>query len=283
MAEVDLHLHTTRSDGRLTPTQLVELVARRGLKVVAITDHDSTEGLSEALDAAERHPQLEVICGVEMSTDVPDGEVHILAYYVDQEDAEFQRTLARFRDSRVERGRRMVEKLSELGMPLSWERVLELAEGAVGRPHIARAMVERGYVSSTQEAFASYLGRNGPAYAERQKLTPEEAVKLALQVGGLPVLAHPGDIEELEPRVASLKAAGLVGMEVYYGGYGVERVSSLLEIARRHDLVPCGGSDYHAMGYAGEVEPGSVGPPISTAERLAALKVERANRQALPK
>ena len=282
MAEVDLHLHTTCSDGRLTPTQLVDLVASRGLKVVAITDHDSTEGLNEALDAAGKHPQLDLICGVEMSTDVPDGEIHILAYYVDRTDSDFQSTLTRFRESRLERGRGMVEKLSQLGMPISWERVLELAEGAVGRPHIALAMMEKGYVSSTQEAFASYLGRNGPAYVEREKLTPEEAVQLALQVGSLPVLAHPGDIVELERQIVAMKDAGLVGMEVYYGGYTAERVSFLLELARRYDLVPCGGSDYHAMGYANEVEPGSVGPPISTSQRLAGLKAEQVWRRAPP-
>ncbi|MCH8192000.1 MAG: PHP domain-containing protein, partial [Chloroflexi bacterium] len=154
MAQVDLHLHTTRSDGTLTPTQMVDLVAERGLTVVAITDHDSTDGLEEAIAAARAHPQLTVLPGVEMSTDVPGGEVHILAYFVDRDDDDFQQTLVRFRQSRFERGRKMVEKLEALGVTLSWERVLEIAgDASVGRPHVARAMVEAGHVVSTQEAF----------------------------------------------------------------------------------------------------------------------------------
>ena len=281
MVQVDLHLHTTHSDGRLTPTQLIDLVASRGLTVVAVTDHDSTEGLQEAFEAAGRYPGLTLIPGVELSTDVADGEVHVLAYYVDLDDPEFQEALARFRDARLDRGRRMVEKLADLGMPVSFDRVLELAQGgAVGRPHVARALLEEGHVSSTQEAFDKYLGRNGPAYAQRQKLTPEDAVELALGGGALPVLAHPGYAGDLESKLPSMKAAGLVGMEVYYAGYDDAQVRSLKALADRYGLIPCGGSDYHAMGHPDEIEPGTVGPPLSTAEGLAALKASGPGRPA---
>ena len=182
MAEVDLHLHTTCSDGRLTPTQLVELVAARGIVVAAITDHDSTEGLPEALKAASRFPQLTIIPGVELSTDIPGNEIHVLGYFIRYEDAAFQETLRSFRDGRVDRAREMVDKLAALGLPVDWERVCELAQGAVGRPHIAQAMVEKGYISYPQEAFTHYIGRNGPAYAERDKMTPAEAVEYILGV-----------------------------------------------------------------------------------------------------
>ena len=283
MFEVDLHMHTTHSDGRLTPTQLVDLVASRGIKVFAITDHDSTEGLGEAFQAAAKYPVLTLIPGVEMSTDTSNSEVHILAYYVDPNDPAFQRSLARFRDARLDRGYRMVEKLAALGMPISFDRVLEFAQGgAVGRPHIARVMVEQGHVTSTQEAFDKYLGRDGPAYAEREKLTPEEAVAMALEVGALPVLAHPGVTKDLESVLPSLKQAGLVGMEVYYGGYDDKLVRSLESLAVQYDLIPCGGSDYHAMGHPGETEPGHAGPPLSTAERLAALRASRLGHHPLP-
>ena len=176
MAEVDLHLHTTYSDGRLTPTRLVDLVAQRGLRVVAITDHDSTEGLGEALEAAEKYPDITIIPGIELSTDIPGNEIHVLGYFINYEDAGFQETLSEFREGRLDRARRMVRNLEGLGVSIDWERVLEISDGgAVGRPHIAQAMVERGYITYPQEAFDKYIGRNGPAYAERPKLAPGDA------------------------------------------------------------------------------------------------------------
>ncbi|MBI4337425.1 MAG: PHP domain-containing protein [Chloroflexi bacterium] len=271
-AQVDLHLHTTASDGRLAPQELVRLVAQRGLKVVAITDHDSTAGLAEARAEAALHPGLTLVPGVELSTDIPSSEVHLLGYFVDEESQEFQQLLEHFRHGREVRARRMVEKLNELGIQIAWERVVELAGGgAIGRPHIAQAMVERGYVTYPQDAFARYIGRNGPAYVEREKLTPEEAVPLLIRHGGLPVLAHPIESGNGEPLLTALKQIGLVGVEVYYGHYTPEQVELLLGLANKLDLVPCGGSDYHALGTPGEVEPGMVGPPLEVAHRLLAL------------
>ena len=272
MAEVDLHLHTTYSDGRLTPTQLVDLVARRGLRVVAITDHDSTEGLAEALEAAKRHPTLTIIPGIELSADIPGNEVHVLGYFVNYFDTGFQQTLSEFREGRLDRGRRMVDNLEKLGISIDWERVLELSDGgAVGRPHIAQAMVEKGYITYPQEAFERYIGRNGPAYAERPKLTPGDAVRMILGVGGLPVLAHPREVDNLESVLPELTGAGLVGMEAHYGDYLPAEVEWLSGIAARDGLVTCGGSDYHALGTPGEIEPGSVGPPMEVARKLFSL------------
>jgi predicted metal-dependent phosphoesterase TrpH len=253
MSQVDLHLHTTCSDGRLTPAQLIELVAERGLRVVAITDHDSTEGLTE------------------LSTDIPGNEIHVLGYFIRYHDASFQQTLREFRDGRVDRAREMVGKLAALGLPVDWDRVLELAGGAVGRPHIAQAMVEKGYITYPQEAFIKYLGRNGLAYAEREKLTPSEAVKLIASVGGLPVLAHPREVDNVEPMLPELKSAGLVGMEVYYGTYKPSEVKIFAAMAKKYGLIPCGGSDYHALGTPEEVEPGTVGPSMEIAEELYAM------------
>ena len=276
MIHVDLHLHTTLSDGRLTPQQLVRLASQRGLQVIAITDHDSTEGIEASLETAQAFPQLKVIPGIELSTDIPDNEVHLLGYFIDYNSSEFQRTLAQFRDAREERGKRMVEKLATLGVHVSWDRVKELSDGgAIGRPHIAQVMVEKEYVKLPQEAFNLYIGRNGPAYVEREKHTPVEAIRLILEVGGLPVMAHPMEVEQRESILPGLKDAGLVGMEVYYGYYTSDQVKYLMGLANQWGLIPCGGSDYHALGTPGEPEPGSVGPPMESAKALFALADKR--------
>lgn len=182
---VDLHLHTLASDGRLSPTELVNLIASKGVTVAAISDHDTTEGVEEATRAAKAHPDLEIIPAIELSTDIPGDEIHMLGYFLQYEDEEFQKILSRFREGRLERGKMMVEKLAALGKPVDWDRVQEIAgDGAVGRPHIALAMVERGYFKEPKEAFYEYLGRNGLAYAERQKMTPLEGVEMLAKVGG---------------------------------------------------------------------------------------------------
>lgn len=278
---IDLHLHTTASDGRLSPTELIQLVADQGLRQVSISDHDSTEGLEEAFLAARQFTGLRVIPGIELSTDVPGDEIHMLGYFINYEDEEFQQVLKRFRRGRIDRAREMVEKLAALGLPLEWERVQAIAgEGSVGRPHIALAMVEAGYCKEPKDAFPEYLGRNGLAYAERVKLTPEEAVEMLLKVGGVPVLAHPAYLSDLESRLPELKAAGLVGMEVYYSKFDPETIKHLQDLADQYDLIPSGGSDYHGLGNAGEPLPGSMGPPASTVERLeeAAERVARTYR-----
>ena len=282
MAEVDLHLHTTFSDGRLSPTELVQLCAQRGLKVIALSDHDSTEGMGEALEAVRSFPDMTLIPAIELSTDVPGSEIHMLGYFIDYSDPQLQRTLTAFREGRQERTRGMVEKLNSLGVKISLDRVQELSGGgAIGRPHIAQAMVEAGYARFPRDAFDKYIGRNGLAYVERLKLTPAEAVEILVGNGALPVMAHPTyaasksdrpGVASLEETLSDLKGHGLVGMEVYYGDYTPEDVSWLAGIARNLDLIPCGGSDYHASGNPGEPEPGSVGPPMSTYQALLSLK-----------
>ena len=183
--EVDLHLHTTHSDGTLTPTEIVDLCAERGLRVISVSDHDTTNGLPEAMRAAERHPNLTIIPGIELSTDVPGGEIHILGYFVDHYDESLQRILEEFREGRLNRGLRMVRNLNDMGVGISWERVQEIAgDASIGRPHIAQALVEGGYVRYSKDAFDKYIGRNGPAYAERPKLTPEGCGSAAYRAWG---------------------------------------------------------------------------------------------------
>ena len=245
---VDLHVHTTASDGRLTPAETVALALERGLRVIAITDHDSTGGVDAAVGAA-KGSALEVLPGVEINTDTPQGEVHMLGYLLDHGDARLQERLTDRRRARFERGHGIVMKLNALGLELSWERVQEIAGadegGAVGRPHVARALEERGYVKSTQEAFERYIGRGGPAYVEYEKLTPEEAIDMIRAAGGLAVLAHPSTIQGLDTYLERLIAAGLQGLECYYGHYPDETVLALVALADRLELVATGGSDYH--------------------------------------
>ena len=276
--EVDLHLHTRASDGTLSPTELVDLCADRGLKVIAISDHDSTEGLTEAREAAARHGGLRIIPAIELSTDIPGSEIHLLGYHLDASDPDFQATLSRFREGRYERGRLMVERINELGYDISWDRVRETAgDAAIGRPHIAAVMVEAGYFKYPKDVFDALIGKEGAAYVERTKLTPEEAIGILRDNGAAPVLAHPtysqvksdrGEVQSLEDTLRGLKDCGLEGMEVFYGDYTSDQVDYLHDLSKKLGLIPCGGSDYHCSGNPGEPMPGTVGPPMETVARL---------------
>jgi predicted metal-dependent phosphoesterase TrpH len=272
----DFHTHSTFSDGVLSPTDLIELAYRNGVRVMSLSDHDTTEGLPEAFEAAARHPDFTLIPGIEMSTDVPGSEVHILGHFIDWHDPLFERKLERLRESRLNRAHRMVEKLGELGKPVDWERVEAFAgEGAVGRPHIARALVEAGHVEDVNEAFSLYLSRTGPAYVERDRLSPVEVVEILNAVHGLATLAHPRELQDLEGLLSQLKAAGLVGMEVYYQDYPPEQVEQLRAVAERFGLVPMGGSDYHGLGGPQQREPGDIPFPDEALERFLAVARER--------
>jgi predicted metal-dependent phosphoesterase TrpH len=274
----DLHTHSTVSDGRLTPTELVDLANRNGVRTMSLTDHDIVDGLPEAFDAAAKHAGFTLIPGIEMSTDVPGNEVHILGHFIDWEHAGFRRRLEALQQSRLGRARKMVDRLAELGKPVDWDRVQSFAEGAVGRPHIALALVEAGHVSTVNEAFDLYISRTGPAYVERERLEPEEVVELILGVGGLATLAHPRELNEaggLGDLLQRLKSAGLTGMEVYYQDYVPEEVEMFRRMADQFGLIPLGGSDYHGLGGPQQREPGDIPLPPEPVERLFALAEER--------
>lgn len=261
-AKGDFHLHSTHSDGRKTPAELAEMARAAGLRVMALTDHDTLNGMEEMRAALRASPEIRLVPGVELSTDIPGNEVHVLGYWVDERDPHFQAELARFRDGRVGRGREMVEKLARLGYPISFARVQEIAgEASIGRPHVARALVEAGHVVTTDEAFERFIGRNGPAYAEREKMTPEDAVRLITKAGGLAVVAHPTYIDNMEAAIEQLIPAGLTGMEVYYSHYPPDVVERLRSVAERLGIFPLGGSDYHAMQRQNETLPGDIPLP----------------------
>jgi hypothetical protein len=275
---VDLHTHTTASDGANSPRALVALARAKGLKAIAISDHDTTNGLDEGI-AAGRELGVEVIPALEMSTDVHESEVHVLGYFIAYHDETFQALLTTLREARLGRARTMVEKLAALGMPLDWARVKAFAgDGSAGRPHVAKAMVEAGYVPDIKTAFDRYISRNGPAYVERYKLTPAEAVKLLRGVGGLAVLAHPLEGTGSVPMIPELVAAGLGGIECYYTRYTPDQVATLEQIARNYGLATSGGSDYHGEGVAANAILGQPPVPYRVLENMRA--VWRAGRTA---
>lgn len=265
---IDLHTHTTFSDGSQTPTELVQEAAAMGLAAIAVTDHDTVDGLPEALAAGERLG-IEVIPGVEINLEHDRVTMDMLGYFLaGAPTEELQRELAELRAYRDERNARMVERLAELGMPLDPAELAASAEnGAVGRPHIGEAMVRRGYASSIGEAFELYLRRGAPAWVDRRRLALGRALKLLRASGALPVLAHPGiirtDTAGLNHIVREAARAGMAGIECYYPLHDEETVGRCLGLAERYALVPTGGSDYH-----GTVKPkvrlgvGSLGAPV---------------------
>lgn len=229
--------------------------AGQGIEVLAITDHDTTDGLPEALDEARRH-HIRVVPGVEISTLSAQDEIHLLGYFVDLENAQLQKLLVRTREARWTRAQKMLVRLEKLGLPLEWDRLVELSGGgsSIGRPHVAMSLLDAGHVTSWEEAFDRWIGRDCPAYVERYKLSPETAIQLINGAGGLAVLAHPYvysrdgkcrkamDLEHWLPR---LRQAGLAGVETYYPNYprGISR--HLLDLAVKHGLIITGGSDFH--------------------------------------
>jgi 3',5'-nucleoside bisphosphate phosphatase len=273
---VDLHLHTTVSDGTLTPTALVRRAAARGLKYIAVTDHDTLDGIDEALAAAAAYPDLTCIPGIEINTDTATGEAHVLGYFLDHRDAALNRRMRHLQQSRQRRAERMVAKLNALGLKLDIDRVRELGgEGSLGRPHVAAAMLELGYISEFAEAFRKYIGRGGPAYVPREKITSREAVEIILQARGLPVLAHPFTVGAVAPMVSDLAAGGLVGIEVYYAEHSAEQISEYLALAVEHDLIATGGTDFHGIATRRELDIGDVEIPATVIPALLALATAR--------
>ncbi len=245
----DLHTHSTASDGTLTPAELVRAASRVGLKALGLTDHDTLDGLTEAEEAA-RDVGLELVPGVEINTDALGDEVHILGYYIDRTDSGLAELLRRLRQGRISRGEEMVRRLRAIGYQISWERVGELARGGVvGRPHVARALVEAGRVPSVKAAFAQLLSPGCPGYVPRLKLDPFQAVIEIRRAGGIAVLAHPGQLGQRgEPLVRRLLAGGLQGIEVYHPDHDPPDSARLKDLAGRLGLLITGGSDYHGSG-----------------------------------
>jgi hypothetical protein len=269
----DLHVHTTASDGTLTPEQTIREAARLGLAGIGIVDHDTVAGIESAL--AEGHlAGIEVVPGVEINTDWGKDEIHILGYFIDHRAEGFERHLELLRTGRYERGKKIVERLKSLGVDISYDRVLDISgEGSVGRPHIARAIVEAGYAQSLNSAFGRYLIRGTPAYVPRYKLTPIQAIEIVYEAQGVPVLAHPGNSKHDEV-IPSLVEAGLKGIEAYHTDHHPNQAARYVEVARKYHLLVTGGSDSHGPEMVKPVEIGSVTVSMSVVHALRELASE---------
>ena len=251
MSRLDLHLHTTHSDGSCTPTEVVGLAHHAGVTALAITDHDITTGLVEANVAGESFG-IEVIPGVEISSTLGNSELHILGYFLDWQDTRLNERLKTLRDSRHRRNPKIVERLQSLGIDLTYDEVRALAgSDSVGRPHIARALMDKGVVSSAKEAFDRFLADGKPAYVPRDLPSPTEAIHWIKAARGLAVLAHPTWVrctdQSLVELVRQLKADGLDGIEVYYSTHAARQTREYLSLAQQLGLLVTGGSDFHGL------------------------------------
>lgn len=255
MKQVDLHVHSNKSDGTFTPKELVDYALQKGLAAFALTDHDTIDGLSEALSYAEGKP-VEVIPGIEFSTEYEKKDVHVVGLYIRYDIPAFRDRLQAFVDSRIQRNIKMCRNLQEAGIDITFEKLCaEHPDAVITRAHYAAYLTEHGYVSDRSEAFSKYVGDHCPYYVPREKVTPSQAVALILQADGIPVLAHPPlyhmDTERLDNLVKKLKQDGLMGIETFYSSYTTQDERDMLKLAKKYDLLPSGGSDFHGANKPG--------------------------------
>jgi predicted metal-dependent phosphoesterase TrpH len=280
MGHVDLHLHTTASDGVLTPSEIVRYAKGKGLQAIAITDHDTIEGCEEGLSEGERIG-FEVIPGIEISAEHSPGSMHILGFFLDIHHPLLNERLEYLQKARAERNPKMVAKLNQLGIKVSYEEVLRASGGGqVGRPHFAHVLLEKKYVRSFQEAFDRFLKKGAPAYVDKFRFTSKEALHFIHEARGVAVLAHPNTLgvnrySELERLILQLVDEGLQGIEVYYPEHSAVEVAQYNALADRYSLLSTGGTDYH--GIEGNeldigVGRGEMKLPYSIVENMKALR-----------
>ena len=288
MANGDFHLHSNTSDGVLSPSEVIRSAAKNGVQHLALTDHDSTEGLKEAAIAAEPLA-LQLICGIELSVVHLGTDIHILGYGFTQQFQPLQEYLQEQRDGRYRRMKKILNILNEYGLAISEDEILMIAgEGSIGRPHIARALIAKGYVSSVQEAFDKWLGDGKPADIQRQRLLPAEAISLIHEAEGLAFIAHPIFVgNDYEIAVHELALMGLDGIETYYKHYTEETIKKHQQLGLKLSLISSGGSDYHGLGNPDDREIGDIPFPnteiitfLESLERadLPGLSLARANK-----
>ena len=253
---IDLHTHTTASDGLFTPTELVRLAAEKKLEAIAITDHDTTDGLTEALAAGALYG-VEVVPGIEISAEFPGGTLHILGYYIDPANKQFSTKLVQLQQARAERNPQIIKKLQERGMNIEMEDVVaEAGGGQIGRPHFAQALLKKGYVRTVQEAFDRFLAKGAAAYCEKFRFHPRDAIACIAAAGGIAVLGHPSslnctDTVTLETTVRSMVDMGIRGIEAYYSDHSAVQTRHYIALAKKYQLFITGGSDFHGPAVKG--------------------------------
>lgn len=270
MRLADLHLHTFFSDGTYSPEQIVAQAKKAGLSCIAVVDHDTVEGIEPCLEAG-RSLGIEVIAGIEFTSEYESQEIHILGYFIDYHNRALLEKLELLKEYRVQRIYKMAEKLKDMGLALNPQSVFELSvKGTVGRLHFARAMVKEGLIASTYEAFAKYIGDKCPAYVLGFRLSPSDVIKLIKDAGGIPVLAHPYTLNN-NGLILTLIENGIMGLEVYYSEHSKSQTDTYLEMAKKYNLLVTGGSDCHGEAKA-EIKMGSVKIPYQLVERLKAAR-----------
>jgi predicted metal-dependent phosphoesterase TrpH len=263
----DLHIHTRYSDGLLTPQEVVTWAAEKKLSAIAIVDHDAIGGIEPAKEAGKKLG-VEVVPAVELSCLLGNEDIHIIGYYIDHRNPKLIQILKELQEKRIERAKLMIEKLKKEGAAVELKRVLELAgEGTVGRPHIAQALLEEGYISSYDEAFWRYIGYHCPAYVPKEKLKPETAIKLIKEFGGIAVLAHPKSYNNNHGIVEYLAEMGLRGLEIWRCEHTEDDIKYLSELATRHRLLMTGGTDCHG-GRKGKILIGELKIPYKILQEL---------------
>ena len=284
MNRIDLHMHSTCSDGTMTPSEIVDYAARRGMRIISITDHDTVAHVKEALLAAEER-SVEMIPGIEVSAEYESrGTMHILGYFIDHTNEDMNKMLRRFREGRDERNPKIVSRLNELGLDIEYKDVLKEAAGqTVGRPHIAQVLVDKGYVRNSKEAFTKYLEKGSAAYFDRIRFYPDTIIDIIHKAGGLAFLAHPkqlaiSDDTRLEELVRSLISFGLDGIEVYSSCHNKKERALYERIAEQYDLLISGGSDFHGVTKE-HIELGYIGNGIEMKDRVVTKMKERLSRQ----
>ena len=240
----DLHIHTAYSDGSFTPATIIRHAVKNNLKIISITDHDSVDGIAASIKEGEKN-NIEVIPGIEISTTVDTGEIHILGYFIDYEDEYFVKNLKRIQEIRLKRMSVMVDKLNRLMIDIDLNELIEYAaSSSIGRLHLAHFLKKKGIVGSAYEAFDRYIGSGKPAYEKMNALTPEEGIELISNAGGIPVLAHPG-LTKRDDLIDEMIQSGLRGLEVYHSGHSEEDTNRYFQMARDKGLLVTGGSDCH--------------------------------------
>jgi len=264
---IDMHVHTNASDGELSPEEAVKTAGELGLAAIGIADHDTVDGIEEALEAGKKY-SVEVIPSVELSSEFGPAEVHILGYFIDWRDKKFRAELHKFQEARKVRAKRMVEKLRRLGVAISYEEVVAAAgDGVIGRPHVAQIMVKHGYVKSRDEAFERYIGDGQPAHVPKYRLSPKKAIQMIHRIGGFAVLAHPV-FSHIDNLLYDLVKFGLDGIEVYHSEHDSAAVEHYEVLANDMHLLMAGGTDSHG----GDVPLGSVEVPYELLEKMKAKR-----------
>ncbi len=266
---IDLHVHSNASDGTMTPKEVVELAKESGLSIIALTDHDTVDGIKEAIEAGEKCG-VQIIPGIEISAEYKGGDLHILGLNIDYTNETFKSKVAVCRDSRDNRNLKMIKKLNEQGFPVTWDIMMErFGANSITRAHFAKYLIDEGYVKDKDEAFSKYLNPGRPCYVSREKVSPKAAIEMILEAGGHPVLAHPllykMNLEKIESVIVMLKGYGLQGIEAIYSLNRPEDDVALMKLAKRHDLYITGGSDFH----------GAIKPDISIGNGKGNLRITK--------